>query len=193
MPRPCHASISAKGLFFNQIKELPGAAQRSAARRPSVKFFDIGLTRNWTKTCRQRRGARLQRPMLLDAARPAVCFRNDRRVTAKGRKQPIYSNRIWRKSTFTSVGRQAESHSSGPTCKCIMELAVALPQGVQQLWHNRRPSVVAHVIQVKSCGAALANCAILQGHGCANLGALPMWGFRLNIVNTSGFSHSLLI
>jgi hypothetical protein len=28
MPRPCHASISAKGIFFNQIKELPGAVRR---------------------------------------------------------------------------------------------------------------------------------------------------------------------
>lgn len=97
-------------------------------------------------------------------------------MSGAGRKQPIHSNRIWRKSTFTSVGRQAESHSSGPTCKCIMELAVALPQGVQQLWHTRRPSVVAHVIQVKSCAAALANCPILQRHGCVNIGALLIWG-----------------
>jgi hypothetical protein len=46
MPRHCHASISAKGIFYNQIKELLGAARRSG-----FKFFDTGLTRNnWNLT-----------------------------------------------------------------------------------------------------------------------------------------------
>jgi hypothetical protein len=30
MPRHCHASISTKGLLFNQIKKLPGAARGGA-------------------------------------------------------------------------------------------------------------------------------------------------------------------
>jgi len=75
-------------LQSNQRTTQRSAAQRGAARRPGVKFFDIGLTRCRTNTSRQRRGACLQRPMLVDAARSAVCFRNNRRVTAKGRRWP---------------------------------------------------------------------------------------------------------
>ena len=61
------------------------ATQRNATQRPGVKFFDSGLAPGQTKTCRQRRGASLQRPLFLDAVRPVICFRIGRRVTAKGR------------------------------------------------------------------------------------------------------------
>jgi len=76
---------------LSSIESTNYEARPGAMRRPGVNFFDIGLTRGRTKTYEQRRGACLQRPMLLDAARPAVCFRGDRRVTARGRRRSAAS------------------------------------------------------------------------------------------------------
>ncbi len=74
--------------YCKMCRAISARLQNELTRLPNAyKLFDIGLTRGRTKTCRQRPGACLQRPMLLDAARPVVCFRNDRRVTAMGRKR----------------------------------------------------------------------------------------------------------
>jgi hypothetical protein len=50
-PSNSWASTRAKETFFNRINELRGAARCGAMRRPDVKVFDIGLTRNnWILT-----------------------------------------------------------------------------------------------------------------------------------------------